>query len=56
VKKQLRTANGYDLTAVAGMGILDHILAKRPAGGFYTASQMMGADYILSLPGTTLQG
>ena len=54
VKKQLRTANGYDLTATAGIGILDHILAKRPAGGFYTASQMMGADYILSLPGTTL--
>ncbi len=55
VKKQLRTANGYDLTATAGMGILDHILAKHPAGGFYTASQMMGADYILSLPGTSLQ-
>jgi short subunit dehydrogenase-like uncharacterized protein len=54
VKKQLRTANGYDLTATASMGILDHILAKHPAGGFYTASQMMGADYILSLPGTTL--
>ena len=54
VKKQLRTANGYDLTATAAMGILDHIIAKRPAGGFYTASQMMGADYILSLPGSHL--
>ncbi|MDZ4813443.1 MAG: NAD(P)H-binding protein [Pseudomonadota bacterium] len=54
VKKQLRTVNGYDLTATAAMGILDHVIAKRPAGGFYTASQMMGADYILSLPGSTL--
>jgi short subunit dehydrogenase-like uncharacterized protein len=54
VKKQLRTINGYDLTAAAAMGILDHVIAKLPEGGFYTASQMMGADYILSLPGTTL--
>lgn len=54
VKKQLRTVNGYDLTATASMGILDHVLSKQPAGGFYTASQMMGADYILSLPGSVL--
>jgi short subunit dehydrogenase-like uncharacterized protein len=54
VKKQLRTVNGYDLTAAAAMGILDHVIAKRPEGGFYTASQMMGADYILSLPGSAL--
>lgn len=54
VKKQLRTVNGYDLTAAAAMGILDHVISKHPEGGFYTASQMMGADYILSLPGTQL--
>jgi len=54
VKKQLRTVNGYELTASASIGILDHVLASRPPGGFYTASQMMGADYILSLPGSQL--
>lgn len=54
VKKQLRTINGYQLTAVASIGILEHVLAKQPSGGFYTASQMMGADYVLSLPGSRL--
>lgn len=54
VKKQLSTANGYDLTALAAMGILEHILARQPMGGFYTASQLMGAEYILSLPGSIL--
>ena len=41
-------------SAAAAMGILDHVIAKHPEGGFFTASQMMGADYILSLPGSAL--
>jgi short subunit dehydrogenase-like uncharacterized protein len=24
---------------------------ERPAGGYYTPSMLMGADYVLSLPG-----
>jgi len=55
VKKQLTTVNGYDLTALTAIGVLDHLLAQHPAGGFYTASQLMGADYILSLPGSSLR-
>ena len=50
----LRTPNGYDLTVTACLGIVEAILARRPAGGFYTPSQLMGADYVLSLPGVTL--
>ena len=54
VKKQLRTVNGYALTVTASLGILERILTQPPEAGFWTASQLMGADYILSLPGTEL--
>ena len=47
----LITPNGYDLTASASLGIVDHVLAHAPVGGYYTPSQMMGADYVLGLPG-----
>lgn len=51
---QLATPNGYDLTATAALGIAAHVLAAKPAGGYYTPSQMMGADYVLRLPGVKL--
>ena len=54
VRKVMTTPNGYDLTAHAALGILEHILAMKPAPGFYTASQLMGAEYVLGLPGVKL--
>lgn len=52
---QLRTPNGYQLTVAAALGIVRHLLAdERPPGGYYTPSQLMGADYVLSLPGVHL--
>lgn len=51
VLKVLRTPNGYTLTAQAALGIVEHLLAHSPPGGFYTPSRLMGADYVLSLPG-----
>jgi short subunit dehydrogenase-like uncharacterized protein len=52
IKAQLRTPNGYLLTVTASLGIAQHLLdGTRPAGGYYTPSQLMGADYVLSLPG-----
>ena len=54
VSASLRTPNGYDLTVSASLGIVEHLLANTPAGGYYTPSMLMGADYVLGLPGVTL--
>lgn len=55
LKRRLRTPNGYDLTVTAALGIADRLLGgERPAGGFYTPSRLMGANYVLGLPGVTL--
>jgi len=51
---QLRTPNGYELTVTASLGIAQRLLTgARPEGGYYTPSLLMGADYVLSLPGVT---
>jgi short subunit dehydrogenase-like uncharacterized protein len=34
------------------LGVVNKLMAaQRPIGGFYTPSRLMGADYILRLPG-----
>ena len=48
---EIETPNGYELTVTAALGIAEHVLAKSPKGGYYTPSQLMGAEYVLSLPG-----
>jgi short subunit dehydrogenase-like uncharacterized protein len=51
-RRLLLTPNGYDLTVTASLGIVSRLLTgDRPAGGFRTPSLLMGADYVLSLPG-----
>jgi short subunit dehydrogenase-like uncharacterized protein len=53
--ERLRTPNGYDLTATAALGIVERLVrGEAPPGGYYTPSQLMGADYVLSLPGVSL--
>ena len=48
----LKTPNGYTLTVLAALGIVAKLMvAQRPIGGFYTPSRLMGADYVLRLPG-----
>ncbi len=48
----LLTPNGYDLTVTASLGIVARLLDGPPApAGYATPSQLMGADYVLSLPG-----
>jgi short subunit dehydrogenase-like uncharacterized protein len=51
----LSAPNGYALTATASVGMVRALLSggARP-GGFHTPSQLMGADYVLSLPGVRL--
>jgi short subunit dehydrogenase-like uncharacterized protein len=51
---QLVTPNGYALTVQSALGIAQHVLAAKPVGDYYTPSQLMGADYVLKLPGTRL--
>jgi short subunit dehydrogenase-like uncharacterized protein len=54
LKAQLSTPNGYELTVTASLGIVQSLLKGiRPAGGYYTPSQLMGADYVLTLPGVS---
>ena len=54
IKAQLRTPNGYELTVTASLGIVQRLLSDvRPAGGYRTPSQLMGADYVLDLPGVS---
>ena len=53
-KMELDTPNGYDITVTASLGIVEHVLKVRPAGGYYTPSMLMGADYVLGLPGVQL--
>ena len=52
----LTTPNGYTLTVESALGILAHVIAAKPPGGYYTPSQLVGARYVLSLPGVALAG
>jgi short subunit dehydrogenase-like uncharacterized protein len=53
VKRHLVTPNGYALTVTASLGIVAHLLEAGGSipPGFRTPSQLMGADYVMSLPG-----
>lgn len=55
-KLALVTPNGYDLTVTASLGIAEYLLQRlgRLGGGYFTPSMLMGADYVLKLPGVTL--
>lgn len=54
-KRRLRTPNGYEITVTAALGIVARLLdGPAPPGGYYTPSALMGADYVLSLPGVSL--
>ncbi len=48
---EIDTPNGYDLTVTGALGIVQHLLNTPVTGGFYTPAMLMGADYVLTLPG-----
>ncbi|MEO6064461.1 MAG: saccharopine dehydrogenase NADP-binding domain-containing protein [Lysobacterales bacterium] len=49
---RLRTPNGYALTATSAVGIVQHFLSGGAfAPGYRTPSQLMGAKYVMTLPG-----
>jgi short subunit dehydrogenase-like uncharacterized protein len=49
---RIKTANGYDLTVTGALAVVDHVLTQNPPGGFYTPSQLCGADLVGKLPGS----
>ncbi len=51
---QLDATNGYALTVQSALGIAAHVLDVKPVGGYYTPSMLMGADYVLQLPGVSV--
>ena len=53
-KLALKAPNGYALTVDAAVGILEHVLRANAPGGYYTPSQLVGADFVLTLPGVAL--
>ena len=48
------TLEGYALTVVAALAIADYVLAHPPPSGYCTPAALMGADFILTLPGTSM--
>jgi short subunit dehydrogenase-like uncharacterized protein len=50
---RVRTANPYSLTVYAALEIVVDVLNSPRPPGFYTASQLMGAAFIETLPGST---
>lgn len=54
--RRLRTPNGYEITVTAALGIVARLReGERPQGGYYTPSMLMGADYVLGLPGVSME-
>lgn len=52
VTGRIRTANGYDVTVTASLGIVSALLDGRTASGHVTPSKLMGADFVTTLPGS----
>jgi short subunit dehydrogenase-like uncharacterized protein len=56
VARRLRTPNGYTLTVDAALGIIERLAQGDVPSGFHTASQLMGASYITTVPGVERTG
>jgi short subunit dehydrogenase-like uncharacterized protein len=50
---RVATANGYTLTIEAALAIVRSVLDAPPAPGYYTPSQIMGAEFVSKLPGSS---
>jgi short subunit dehydrogenase-like uncharacterized protein len=50
---RLQTANGYSVTVDAALGILQDVLRNPGRGGYFTPSQLVGADFVTRLPGSS---
>ena len=50
---RVQTANGYDVTVHGSLAVVERLLARPAAGGYYTPAQLLGAGLIETLPGST---
>ena len=50
---EIETPNGYDLTVTAALGVVERLVGPEGGApsGYLTPSQLMGARYVLGLPG-----
>jgi short subunit dehydrogenase-like uncharacterized protein len=49
---RIRTSNGYDVTVAGALAVVARVLRAPPGGGSYTPSQLMGPDFVATLPGS----
>jgi short subunit dehydrogenase-like uncharacterized protein len=50
---RIRTANGYAITVTGALAVVDYLLGHQPRGGTYTPAKLMGADFVMKLPGSS---
>lgn len=55
VAATMTTPDGYDVTVMASLGIVQYLLETEVEGGFYTPSLLLGAGYAESLPGISIR-
>jgi short subunit dehydrogenase-like uncharacterized protein len=51
VVSRLRGPEGYTLTALTALAVMERVLAGDLRPGFQTPGRMYGADFILGIPG-----
>jgi short subunit dehydrogenase-like uncharacterized protein len=49
---RIRVANPYDVTVHAALGLVERVAAHAGEGGYFTPSQLGGAGFVESLPGS----
>src|SRR5271156_6006279 len=52
-RARLRTADGYDFTALAAVAIAERVIGGDFEPGYQTPARVYGADFVLSIEGTT---
>lgn len=50
---RLKTANGYALTVNSSLGILSRLLDEPQRAGYFTPTQLVGAEFVTTLPGSS---
>ncbi len=50
---RVKTANGYDITVTGALALMEIVLSRGSGGGYFTPSQLGGADLVTKLPGSS---
>lgn len=50
---RVQTANGYDLTVNGSLAVMEHLLAYKGPGGYFTPARLCGPELVEGLPGST---